>query len=207
MQACFIVTWFITQEERQINFIWRNIFDESRNCSQQLFRETGSGILHVAQKEVISGMALCEKLCTMTRMWVCSKKRYKFLAIWKLNKNKRCRFLRSRCQSGCFPVSSNFIGWRLVLTYMGWRAPEMQALRYLKVTWARQPTRLALSLLCLVNCLNTVVSRQTLGPLIVIGWRSGETLRAKAATFSWILNWICGPEQRRRKAAIVWNQN
>lgn len=59
---------------------------------------------------------------SMTRMWVCSNKSYKFLATWKLNKNKRCQFLRSRCQSRYFPVSSNFIGWKPVLIYMGWRA-------------------------------------------------------------------------------------
>lgn len=84
--------------------------------------------------------------------------------------------------SRCFSVSCHCIGWRLVLTYRGWKAPEMQGLHYLKVTLARCTTRLALSQLHLVNCLNMVVSRQALGPLLEVR----ETLKAKAATCSLI---------------------
>lgn len=76
--------------------------------------------------------------------------------------------------SRCISVSSHCVVWRLVLTCKGWKAPEMQGLRYLKVTLARWTTRLALSQLCPVNCLNMLVSGQALGPLIVVGWRSGR---------------------------------
>lgn len=99
-------------------------------------------------------------------------------------------YVRHSDMSRYFSVSCHCIGWRLVLTYRGWKAPEMQGLHYLKVTLARCTTRLTLSQLCLVNYLNMVVPRQILGPLMEVR----ETLKAKAATCSLIseLNlWTC----------------